>query len=238
MAKKKIKENIQPDRVIHLEEGEVATFIDKDGRRNILLAFLKEDEVWEKEVKRTGKTKKIITYEGIRRLAREAGIYYFHKKKLYDPSIDNFQLRAFDVTIFCKKKEGVDCQHGFHMTTMVGSADDKNTANIGGNHKDTMAEKRGFCRAVIQHLGLVDIYSDAEMDEEEGGVQKKHDLKPSQFESLGPILNKILNCATKEELHDVGAEVNTMKQDMTPEQVEYLKKVYKDRLATLENANF
>lgn len=246
-VKRQARKEKKKNEVVEIRDNSDQTFLNYKGQETKLMKFLKKDEVWEQDVKRYTDDnkvlvvkKKIITYDGIKRLAKESGIYNFTKQVLYSPGIENNDLHGFDVTVFCNALLGGDfCTHGYHKTTMVGEASKLNTKSIGEKYKATMAEKRGFCRAVISHLGLVDILGEDELGEPQEIDDTPQDLKRAEFEDLSGILNKILNAMNKDALILVGTEIKFADEGRySKNQIEYLRKVYKKRLSELEQSNF
>lgn len=226
-------------------------FIDRTGRPIELLSFLREDEFWTldrkriEEGKRIIQKRRVITYSGIKRLAKEAGIYLFTKEKVFDPTIENHNLVGFDVTIYCESrnetitpKEGF-CSHGFGKTIVLGEASDLNTKSIGMKYKATMAEKRGYSRAVITHLSLVDILGEDELEEANEESQKLNDtMTDEEKEQLAPLFNKILNVKDLADLDALGEEIKSEAGEYSKSQLEHLRKVYKNKRSELEKTKF
>lgn len=242
-AKRKARKAELSKKTVEVDEGSPdQEFISKAGKKVKLLKFIKPSEIWVHETKRIEKDKifiskkRIITYDGIKRLAKEGGIYNFTKAVIYSPSIENRNLHAFDVTVFCNAGlKDTFCLHGFHQTTMLGEASDLNTKSIGLQYKPIMAEKRGYVRSVINHLGLVDILGEEEITPEPEIQEGNASIERPEFEALAPLLNKFLAAETDAELRKIWLkEVGKDKSTFTQSQLEYITKVCKNLATNLQ----
>ena len=247
--KRKERKESKKNEVVEVHDFKDQEFVDSKGKKVKLLKFLKKEEVWDQEIKRrtddnkVAVTKKrIIIYDGIKRLAKAAGIYHFTKQKMYDPTIENNELFGFDITIWCNAKttkmKKDFCRHGYHQTTMLGEASKLNTKSIGEKYKATMAEKRGYVRAVINHLGLVDILGEDELGEPQEIDETPPELKKEEFENLSSLLNDIIGAVSKEGLDNIGANIATKKTTLNDAQIGYLRKVFRKKLSEFEKTEF
>lgn len=234
-------------------DGKEQVFIDKHGHEIKLLEFLKPEEIWDVESKRVSDDKitivkrHFILYDGIKRLGREAGIFYSDKIQVYAPTIENKDLYGFDVTVYCSAGSGdvlpdpkgnFECIHGYFKTSMLGEANNENTKRLSGKYKGLTAEKRGYVRAVINHLGLKNIYGEDELDEEKTENPSDESISRPDFEALREVLSKLLNAEDKDSLVLVGESINVDKEKFSKEQIEYLRLVFNKKMATLEKTNF
>lgn len=245
--RKERKEENDKKETVTVDSSE-QTFLNKEGNHVKLLDFLRPDEIWEKEDKRTENDrvtitkKKILLKDAVNRLAKEAGVYYFDKVVLHTPTIENNDLHAYDVTIYCNALKKDDfCIHGYYKTTMVGASSNLNTRNINMKHKDANAEKRGFVRAVVTHLGLKGIYGDEEFDEERVDTTKIDKPSPAEFEALGGqegILNRILNAEDQDKLDALAEEILAKKKEYTEKQLEYLRGVWDTKSKSFRESKF
>jgi hypothetical protein len=256
--KKKRKEqkeaNEQKETV--LIDSKDQTFIDKEGNHVKLMDFIHPEEVWEIESKRSTDTtitivkRHFILYEGIKRLARESGIFYFDKVPVYTPTIENKDLYGFDVTVYCSSgMDGMpdlngfrECLHGFFKTSMLGEANNSNTKRLSDKYKGLTAEKRGYVRAVINHLGLRNIYGEDELEEEQSDNEGRSvditNIARDEFEELAPVVNDIFNSDTKEKLEIKMNLIASEANKYSMAQLAFLRKICSNKLSELEPKKF
>lgn len=239
-------------------DGNEQTFLNKNGERVKLMEFIKPEEFWNIETKRveensiTINIRHFILYDAIKRLAKEAGIYFFDKNQVYSPTIENKDLYGFDVSVYCSAgldtlpdpKGAAQCRHGFFRTTMLGEANNENTRTLSGRYKGTTAEKRGYVRAVINHLGLKNVYGQDELDGEKADPTPEGPKVPTPteykqlLESLKGEVNEIMNCTDQDALDLFGAKLKENLSKYSPTQIEYLRRLWDSKRSSLDPAKF
>lgn len=204
-----------------------------DGSTTSILTFIDKDKdiyTIEKKRKEDGKmitdTKYIMRRDAIKRIADAAGLSS-SKTLVIAPSIDNNQLTAFDVTV-------VDTTG--KSTTMLGEASNENTRGVSRQYKALTAERRGFVRAVLNHLSITGIYGEDEFVEDADEVELPESETPSreEFESIAPFINKILNAGSKEALQEVGEAIKADASTLSDREMKYLRELYKKNLLKFE----
>lgn len=216
------------------------SFINRNARLVKLIDFVGPDEIWPFEVKRgqSIKTKFVLSYEAVKKVAHEAGISISAIDYKVTPSNENRMSRDLVIQLICQS-----CPHkGFQnkekncIFPKVGEASDENTNGISRAYKATMAEKRGFVRGVIEHLRLPNMYGEEEFSAEEEKEESKIP-KPSELKELSEIINEILNAKNEKTLQKVGRKLKTDSTRYTSLQINYLRELYGKRLTQL-TANF
>lgn len=217
------------------------TFIDKAGESKSISDVLDLDDFNLFEVKRkkdgqqVKKQKYLITYDGAKKLALAAGITGYHIDLLVAPTVENKMTTYLKITLLCP-----DCKHAHdEETEKLGEASNENTSSIASKYKGSMAEKRGFVRAVIDHLNLPNFYGEDEFSEDPLlEKEKESNLSKDEFEALAEILNLLINATNIKDLEDVGVEIKKKVPELSETQLEYLRRVYGERQKALRPAGF
>ena len=206
------------------------------GRQVFLKDLLAPEDIWrivterKEEDKIFKTTKYVITYEGIKKIAKAAGITRYDAKLLVSPTIENKYTCVFWVEIFAGE---------FRIYGKVGSANEENTSGIARRHKEVIAEKRGYSRAVIEFLGLPYIYGEDEItSEDDERIKTKTGLKQDDFEEIKDWIKLIVESTEIKSLKDVGKKILEKITEFSEEQVEYLRKLYGERIKTIQGVNF
>lgn len=241
---RKLKKEVVP------EESQIKTslsFVNKNGKTQLLSSVVSPDEIWEYKVRRkregkmSEKIKHVLSYEAVKRIAKEAGISQIGLEIFDHPRLENKMNTYLNVIFGCQ-----NCQHGGFLDEKgnaifqkLGEASDENTSSITKLYKGTIAEKRGFVRGVIEHLSLPDMYGEEEFnekDEESDGTG----LKQSELKELADsgIINSILNARTLDELQTVGESLKERITSFSEKQVDYLKRLYAGRRTSLSPKEF
>lgn len=211
------KGDVNVDDVISKDELYTVTKKRKDGNK-----FVTE--------KRT-----LIKRDGIRKIAEAAGILTkFEKKLIIEPSVTNRYMIAFDVTV---------TDGNGRETTMLGEASDENTKGISKMYKGLTAERRGWSRAVLVHVGLTGVYGEDEFiqedeiaDEENIDKETSYDsLSHDSFKEIVPFVNAINASKSKSELRRVIESISSEKDKLSKEQKDYLNKLIKKNLIKLDD---
>lgn len=201
-------------------------FKGKDGKEYRLGDGLDEDDVF------PFKDKYKISYEAIKRIARAAGIWMTGESVVMshgaDPTI------AVTVLFSCLTGKGGTCIHdGPTSFSKVGEASHENTRSITGKYKVTTAEKRGFERGVIEHLGFPKIYGESEFDEDESDKQSRITLSMKEQSMIAPLVNQILASRTKKQLKEASASIQEESSNLSGNQLQYLRILYEKQESKL-----
>ena len=235
--RRKQKEEQQPE----VESPLAQTFIasDKPGVPINLTDIISEKDTYKKvKEKRDGRrkiteTKWLIKRDAVRKIAEAAGIIDTKKSIIIQPSVDNYQMIAFDVTV---------TDRSGRSTTMLGEASDVNTTGVAKMYKALTAERRGYVRAVFVHTGLKNLYGEDEFIEGGEGedVEVEDEKAPTleEFEPIAHIVNAITEAQSKEDLDLVGERIKTERETLSDKQVEYLRAFYIKKQATFTPAQW
>ena len=216
-------------------EGKI---VDVKGKEIPIKNIIKSEDTWVKENKRTKAQKRIISNLGVQKLAKAAGIemnYKVKESQMTIPKPENSFLHIVEITIRCHatakaKNDAPGCLHDPYSTelTMTGEADLKNTGK-GGTYLRMMAEKRGYDRAVLRHLGVMGVLSEVEASalESDEEKQKVDVIEPDDLKKIVDLVNGILMSKTKDELIEVGNIIKTTKESYNDTQIAYLRELYK-----------
>lgn len=174
----------------------------------------------------------LIKRDGIRKIAGVAGIKPEVMKTLVvSPSVTNNYMIAFDVTI-----EDLDGK----KTTMLGEASNENTKGIARMYKGLTAERRGYSRAVLVHLGLTNVYGEDEfvLEEEiqdgEIDTTTSHDLpSPEEFVKIKDVISLFTGATNRKELQDAVEKSREIKDELSPEQMNLLRGCHRSALERL-----
>lgn len=175
-----------------LKKGSVVTVQDIIG----------EDGSW--DIERKGKVvATAIKHWAVQQLATVAGIKVVDNKILALPTLDNrmHTLWEYTVELNVLDENGEPTGETQQATEIgVGTADD----NAGSEY---MARKRAFDRAILDVLGLYDVYSDIEADALEDGANKPvklEDLDMKERTALASMINGINQAKTVADIMVVG----------------------------------
>ena len=175
-----------------LKKGSVVTVQDIIG----------EDGSW--DIERKGKVvATAIKHWAVQQLATVAGIKVVDNKILALPTLDNrmHTLWEYTVELNVLDENGEPTSETQQATEIgVGTADD----NAGSEY---MARKRAFDRAILDVLGLYDVYSDIEADALEDGASKPiklEDLDMKERTALAGMINGINQSKTVADIMQVG----------------------------------
>ena len=219
-----------------------SSFTNKFGKTVKVSKVISEKEFWALENKRKGTKIWIISNKGIQKIAEEAGIsknYKVEESENIIPKPENSLLHVVRVTIKCNAKEKImvnGCIHDENDGTleMTGEASKLNTRR-GGDYLRLMAEKRGYDRAVLRHLGIEGAYSEEEsvdFENDEDGKKKVDVLEPADLEAIAEHINQITGCKSKEDLKKVGEFIKDSISKLNENQLEFLRQQYQKTYST------
>jgi len=208
-------------------------FLDKEGKVVSLDTILSQDDYWVHKNKKQNNF--IVSHRGIEKLAKVSGIKPQINTRFeiqVEPNYANAMAHEVVATMTCeavsKTRKVDESDKCFHTSDPIfystGEAGRGNTGARGGSYMRIMAEKRAYDRGVLQHLGIngdVNVYS-----EEEAEAFDKDPGKPLDqiIEKLSPILNKILNAESKDQLKVIAEEIR--KEKLDKQELEYLRGVW------------
>lgn len=176
-----------------LKKGSVVTVQDIIG----------EDGSWDIERPKGKVVATAIKHWAVQQLATVAGIKVVDNKILALPTLDNrmHTLWEYTVELNVLDENGEPTGETQQATEIgVGTADD----NAGSEY---MARKRAFDRAILDVLGLYDVYSDIEADALEDGANKPvklEDLDMKERTALASMINGINQSKTVADIMIVG----------------------------------
>ena len=223
---------VEPEAIIE------ATIVDYLGNHQKVSDYIEQKDCWKLEKRGQTTIQWIISNKGIRRLAEVAGIaknYEVKESPNIIPRPENSMLHIVEITIHCfgkKKDQNVGCVHDEFedSLTMTGEASKLNTRR-GGDYLRLMAEKRGYDRAVIRHLGIENVYSEEEANDFEKDEDKiKVDVLTNEdLEKLAPYINLIINSQGLEGLKSAGQFIKENASQLNELQIQYLRAKYSAR---------
>lgn len=209
----------------------VSTFLDKEGKIIKVKNLIDEKETWLLEKKRENKSIRILAHSAIQKIAKVAGInsnYEVEESEHIIPKPENSMLNIVEVIIHCsaKTKNG-GCVHDTqNYLRMTGEASKLNTGR-GKDYLRTMAEKRGYDRAVLRHLGIEGVYSEEEAIAFEAEEQAKIDvINADDIESIHEHINSILAAKSKEDLEKVAMQIKEQMNNYNENQIQFLREQY------------
>ena len=211
------------------------SFLDAKGKKTLVNKTISENETWLLEKRNLPKALKIISHAGIIKIARKAGIgtsYEIAESLHIVPSPENSYLHVVEVKVECyaKKVKTGGCIHNAfeRVFRMTGEADKKNTGR-GRDYLRTMAEKRGYDRAVLKHLQLEGVYSEEEAQAFEEDAKSKMDvLSEEEIKSIVDLINGLIVARTKAELEKVVKVIKGNTAKFNENQLQYLRKLYSE----------
>jgi hypothetical protein len=217
-------------------------FLDREGKEASIDVVLAKEDYWVSRNKKS--VNWIVSHRGVEKIAKVAGIKPQINTRFeiqVEPNYANAMAHEVVANMTCEAYEIIDtpsgkklgvldtslkCLHGSDKVFFsTGEAGRGNTGARGGSYMRIMAEKRAYDRGVLQHLGIngdVNVYS-----EEEAEAFDKDPGKPLDqiIEKLSPILNKILNAESKDQLKTIAEEIR--KEKLDEQELEYLRGVWK-----------
>ena len=205
-------------------------FLNSKGKEIRVSDIICKDDCW--FLKRANRW--VLAHNGVQKLAKVAGILekYLVSDPIVQPSYENELEYLFRVTILCDAgRKDHKCLHGEAETAMLGEANKVSAPNRGRGYLAIMAEKRGYDRAVLKHLGLVNVYSEVEADEFEKEDNEQENLKRDEFEGISDDVNKIINSKGTDDLKKIFPIMKKKIIIYNPKQQEYLRKLFAKQVA-------
>jgi len=207
------------------------TFKNSEGKVIKLSDFLQEGDWWES--KGRGTKKHIITHDAVKRIAKEAGLKALRYAILTQPSVENnYQITISSVVIDTKTGEEF---------LEIGESNRNNIGARGKQYPAKMAQKRAFDINILSILGMSGLLSEEELDEE----QKEHmdKLSIDEQKEIATFINKINLTRTKDNLFELNRDMSKDAKEgkmkkYNEAQLDYLRALYKKKVAELQKVSF
>jgi hypothetical protein len=194
------------------------SFKSATGKKLLLKDFLTESDWW--ELKKGKNVTYIVYHDAVKKIAKEAGISVTEYTILTQPSVDNNLTFVIQVKI---------CDTAGKCSINLGEASRNNLGLRGRSNPANMAQKRAFDRAVFDHLGIVGVLGDDELPDKD--EETMDNLTLDERKVIVLQINKILNSKNKKDLSAFNTEMKTKKPLLNENQLTYLRKLYKKKLA-------
>ena len=208
-------------------EGLKQVFTNKSRRFITLASVLKDTDFWQTagKVKRT-----ILTHDAVKKLADLAGVNKLYKNTiLTQPDAYNNYQYTWQVEITNSKGE-----HAIG----IGEANRNNLGTKGRNNPANMAEKRAYDRAVLRLLGITGLLSEEELSDEDTENNKMEGLSHEDKKKIAPMVNQLLLAKTKDNFLQFNKLMKFKLKQFTDIQLDYLRKLYRKRLAEIQKTSF
>lgn len=180
-----------------------------------------------------GRTKRtIITHDGVKRIADFAKVSMdVQYTVLTQPdAFNNYQYTI--MAKVCIKGKPDDC------STEIGEANRSNLGTKGRQNPANMAEKRAYDRAVFRLLGITGILSEEELSDEDNEEEDMHGLTHEELKKISPLINQITLAGKKEDLAHFNGKMKEESSKYQPQELNYLRELYKRRLADFQKSSF
>ena len=211
-------------------EGLQQKFTLKTGKSAVLQTVLTEKDFWQTKGR---KQMTILTHDAVKKLADLAGVKKEYKNEiLTQPDAYNNYQYTWEVKV---------CNHKGVIATGVGEANRSNLGSRGRKNPANMAEKRAYDRAVLRLLGITGLLSEEELqDEDQTTDDKMHNLSHEDRKKIAPLINKLMLATEKAHLIIFNRDMRSTLKEKTfsSESLDYLRKLYKKRLADLQKVSF
>ena len=200
-------------------------FKGKDGKTVVLKSFLGKEDWWELKSKKGMSV--ILTHDAVKKIADHAGIKSDPEYSiLTQPKYDNNYQYLIQVKI-CDSK-GV-------CTTEMGESNRSNLSTRGRANPANMAQKRAYDRAVFRHVGITGLLGEDELEDVEPSKDYMNKLTPEESQGIVVYVNELLSAKKKADLVKFQAKMKTTVNMLNENQVDYLRKLFKKKLAELSN---
>lgn len=200
-------------------------FYGEDGKTVILKNLLTKDDWW--ELKNRKGSKIILNHDAVKKIADKAGIKTNpHYTVLTQPRFDNNYQYLMQVEI---------CDSKGRCTTEMGESNRSNLSSRGRGNPANMAQKRAYDRAVFRHLGITGLLGEDELEDIEVPNESMNKLSEEEQLQIVTYINELLLVKKKPELTAFAAKMKkgTM---LNNNQLEYLRKLYKKKLAEVSSS--
>lgn len=218
----------QPKKISELD-GMRQCIIDPNGVAVELCEIVTEKEVWltKGRVSRT-----ILTHSGVQKIADRAGVSKVVQYQiLTQPDASNNYQYTIQATICMLKSPNI-------CATEIGESNRNNLGSKGRGNPANMAQKRAYDRAIFRLLGITGLLSEEELSDNETEDPQMDNLSPEDSKAIAPIINQLLLAKTKEQLAKFNNDMKIKSKELNPEQLDYLRKLYKKSVAEQSKTKF
>jgi hypothetical protein len=209
-------------------EGLNQTFVGKDKKKYTLKSVLNDSDWW--ETKGEGAVT-ILKHEAVKKIARIAGYTVVRYDILISPTVYN------NMTITVSPK--IEDSKGEILPPEMGEASRDNLGGNGRRYPVAIAQKRAFDRTVLSALGISGVLSEDQLIEEDNKPTMDN-LSHKERKEIAPLINQLLLAKKKQDLAFFSKHMpeHKKKMELNEAQIDYIKKLYKKRLAELQKVNF
>lgn len=206
-------------------DGLNQSFTNADSKTvHMLSDVLTESDYW--ELKKRGSKSLILTHSAIQKIADLAGI---DKHVKYDVIIspnyqNNYQL-SINATI----------KYGDTLVNEIGEVNRSNLTSRGKHNPTNMAQKRAYDRAVMRALGIRGLLSEEELTSAEDDKDMEN-LTVDQQKKVAKYVSKVILAKTTKDLAAVKTMIVAAKSELLLDELNYLRKIYKKKLAELSKS--
>lgn len=164
----------------------------------------------------------ILTHAAVKRLADDAGINKNPEYKvLISPDYNNNYTTAIQVTI--TDSSGL-------VTTDIGETNRSNLGSRGRVNPINMAQKRGYDRAVLTHLGITGLLGEDELQDPE--EEKEMDnLNDDEKKVIVPLINEILAIKSSKECSAFNLKMKKESVNYSDKQLIALRGLFKKKVS-------
>ncbi len=209
-----------------LIEGLEQTFITKDGKQMTIKKAISPKEVW---TTNGHNRRTIISHSGVQKIADMAGIdKVVQYQVLTQPDAYNNYQYTMMATVSSKR-------HG--TATEIGEANRSNLGTKGRGNPANMAQKRAYDRAVFRLLGITGILSEEELSDEET-QETMEGLTHDERKSIAPLINQLMLAKDNKQLIQFSNQMKIKSKELNDNQLNYMRKLYKKRVAELQKDKF
>lgn len=220
MAKTKITTKNKEPGVLPDLSGLEQSFINGKDERVVLKDLLTKEDWWEMKGRKGSKV--ILTHDGVKRIADEAGLQTNPKYEiLTQPNYQNNYQYLIQVTI---------CDAKGRCTTELGESNRSNLSARGRGNPANMAQKRAYDRAVFRHVGITGLLGEDELEDVEPPKEMEK-LSEEEQQAIVTYVNDLLLAKNKADLTKFQVRMKKAKSTLSDNQLDYLRKLFKKKLA-------
>jgi hypothetical protein len=209
-------------------EGLQQTFTLADGKTATLHSVLTDKDFWQTN----GRVKRVIlTHDAVKKIADLAGVAKSVQYQiLTQPDAYNNYQYTIQASV-CMIKDKDNCANE------IGEANRSNLGTKGRGNPANMAQKRAYDRAVFRLLGITGMLSEEELTDNE--IEEVMDgLTHDDKKKIAPVVNQLLLATTKDHFILFNRMMKEKAKDFNDACLDYLRKLYKKRLAETQKTSF
>jgi len=226
----KVKEKPPKEKVIKkLDDGLDQEFKLATGKMITIRKFLKPTDSWQTKgrVIRT-----LISHDGVKKIADGAGVAKVVKYefKTQPDAMNNYQTTIEATVTLLKTGE---------QANELGESNRSNIGSRGRGNPAAMAEKRAYDRAVFRLLGITGLLSEVELQDEEEETKMNGFIgSHEEAREIAPIINQLILAKTNADFIEFGRMMKEKAKNLKDNQLEYLRKLYKQEREKLQKVTF